>query len=398
MFFGQSCYYEDEYLGNNIDLYLQFELSFPPPNFPITFPKFLSFLRYTNAYVEIMRENNQKVYCSFQDAPEHRFPGHPESPKRMQALGGWMEKPPYPEIQWLDFSAAEEADITLVHRKGLLAFLNEQSKQGSHEFESSPSYVTEQSYRAALGAVGATLAVSRRILAEGTGRGFAIVRPPGHHAEPDASMGFCLLNNIAIAASDAIASGLCKVAIIDLDAHHGNGTVAAFWDTPEVGYFSTHEGNAYPGTGQIESAAHARGRIINVPLPAFAGNEAYKKIFDQVLKPWLAGFQPEMMFVSAGFDAHFSDPLTTLTLDTTAYYQLARTLVDLADEYCQARVIFVLEGGYDPLALHDNIQACLAALSGHEDYDDNYGKGPNVRPEVGALIEKITDLHHLKEK
>jgi len=356
------------------------------------------FLRYTDFCVKFMSENKHNLYCTYQKAPGHYFPGHPESPKRIQSLSEWLEKPPYPEIQWLEYDAAEEGEITLVHTRDMLNFLKEESQKGSHEFEPSPSYVTEESYQAALGAVGATLAVSRKILAEGTGRGYAIVRPPGHHAEPDASMGFCLLNNIAIAAADAVASGLGKAVIIDFDAHHGNGTQAAFRETPQVGYFSTHESGIYPGTGQKLAASVAPGRIINVPLPSFSGNAAFTKIFNQVLEPWFEKFQPEMVFVSAGYDAHFSDPLTTLTLDTRGYYQLTRTLVRLAEEYCQGRIMFVLEGGYDPLALKDNIQACLAGLSGHGDYADHYGSGPGVKPPVDSLIDQIIQIHHLQEK
>ncbi len=283
----------------------------------------------------------------------------------------------------------------LVHDQALLAFLRAECQKGAHEFEPSPSYVTGDSYQAALGAVGATLAVSRKILAEGTGHGFAIVRPPGHHAERDASMGFCLLNNIAVAAADAIASGLERVAIVDIDAHHGNGTQAIFWDTPEVGYLSTHERDMFPGSGRINSAAHARGRILNIPLPSFAGNQAFFRVFDQVVLPWLEAFQPEMIFVSAGFDAHFSDPLTTLTLNTQGYYQLTRKLVSSAKALCDGRLMFVLEGGYDPLALADNVQACLAALAGHEDFPDHYGEAPGVCPEVDQLLDQLTQIHHL---
>ncbi len=345
-----------------------------------------------------MSDKKHKVYCTFHDAPQHRFRGHPESPTRFRSLGGWLKHPPYPEIDWMDFKPAEEGEVALVHGKALLDFLKEESQQGSHEFEPAPSYVTETSYEDALGAVGACLTVSRKILSEGTGRGYAIVRPPGHHAEPSTSMGFCLLNNVAIAAADAVASGLSKVAIVDIDAHHGNGTQAAFWETTEVGYLSTHEGGAYPGTGQVRSAPHARGRIINVPLPSFAGTGAFKKVFDKVVIPWISNFQPEMVLVSAGYDAHFSDPLTTLTLNTRGYYQITRTLVSLAEEICNGRIMFVLEGGYDPRALKDSIQACLAALIGHQDFDDYYGKGPEIGRDIDSLIQEIQSIHHLQEK
>lgn len=352
-------------------------------------------LRYTHHCVLIMNEKKAKVYCTYQAAPEHRFPGHPEAPQRIQSLEKWVQNPPYPEMVWLDFLPAAESDLMLVHHEELLAFLREACQKGAHEFEPSPSYVTESSFKAALGAVGATLSVSRKILSEGRGAGFAIVRPPGHHAEPDRAMGFCLLNNIAVAAADAVASGLGKVAIVDFDAHHGNGTEAIFWETSDVGYLSTHETDMFPGSGRWDSAPHARGRILNLPLPSFAGNQAFFAVFDQVVLPWLEAFQPEMIFVSAGFDAHFSDPLTTLTLDTQGYYQLACKLVSSANQLCDGRLMFVLEGGYDPLALGDNLQACLAAMAGAQEFPDHYGASPGSRGAAERLIDQVLTTHHL---
>jgi len=342
-----------------------------------------------------MSEKKTKVYCTFQVAPEHDYKSHPESPKRLLSMRGWLQDPPFPEIQCLDFSPASEADLLLIHHKELIEDLKFECRQGAHEFEPAPTYVTGDSYRAALGAVGATVSLSRRIIEDGRGFGFAIVRPPGHHAEPGQAMGFCLLNNVAIAAADAVASGVGKAAIIDFDAHHGNGIQTAFLQTPQIGYFSTHEKNSYPGTGSLQSASKARGRIINVPLPAFSGNNAFYRIFDEVLEPWIRRFEPEMLFVSAGYDGHFSDPLTTLTLDTKGYFQITQHLVDLAETYCNGRMIFVLEGGYDLVALKDNIQASLAALTGSTQYKDHYGQSPNVSPDIDALVEDLKKIHQL---
>ncbi|MFN2305107.1 MAG: histone deacetylase [Anaerolineales bacterium] len=345
-----------------------------------------------------MNDNNRKVYCTFQDASAHRYPGHPESPQRFHNMWAWLEKPPYSDMTWLNFHPAEESDVTLIHRKELLTFLQRQCQLGAHQFEPSPSYVTQDSYQAALAAVGATLAVSQKIISNESGHGFAIVRPPGHHAEPMESMGFCLLNNVAIAAADAIARGLHKVAIVDFDAHHGNGTQAAFIDTPEVGYLSTHEQNMYPGTGRLESPQHAEGRIINIPLPAFSGNRTFQVLLEHVVTHWLRDFRADMLFVSAGYDAHFSDPLTTLTLDTQGFFQLSKSLVSLADHFCHGRVMFVLEGGYDPLALRDNVQASLAALCYEDQYPDHYGKAPGYEPDISRLINQLIGRHHLQEK
>jgi acetoin utilization deacetylase AcuC-like enzyme len=352
-------------------------------------------LGYTISCVKIMSEKKPKVYCTFQDAPEHFYKGHPESPKRLLPLRGWLQEPPYPEIQFLDYSPASEADLLLIHHKELLEEIKFECRKGAHEIEPAPTYVTAESYQAAMAAVGATLHLSRKIIGDGRGFGFAIVRPPGHHAEPGQALGFCLLNNVAIAAADAVASGIGKAAIIDFDAHHGNGIQAAFLQTPQIGYFSTQERDGYPGTGRLGSATQARERIINIPLPAFSGNNAFFRIFDEILEPWIARFEPEVLFVSAGYDGHFSDPLTTLTLDTKGYYQITQHLVDLAETYCEGRMIFVLEGGYDLVALKDNIQASLAALTGNEHFEDHYGKAPNVSPGIDTLIEDIKKIHQL---
>lgn len=354
-------------------------------------------MRYTHICMKTINHQKIPVYCTFQDAPTHHYRGHPEAPSRLQPLASWLENDLYPEVQFLDYRPAAEGEVMLVHDPALLALLREESAKGAHEFEPSPSYVTENSYVMALGAVGATLAVSRKILAEGTGRGFAIVRPPGHHAGPNQAMGFCLLNNLAVAAADAVASGLRRVAILDVDAHHGNGTQTIFWNTSEVAFLSIHEQNIFPGSGEVNDAPHALGRIINVPLPSFSGDTIYFDVFERVVKPWLFAFKPEMLFVSVGFDTHFSDPLTTLSLDAEGIFQLSQKVLDWADVLCEGRVMFALEGGYDPTALNDNIQACLAAMSGREVTTDHYGTAPELRTSTQALIDDLVRRHHLEE-
>ncbi len=348
-----------------------------------------------------MKEINKSkhdVFCTYVKSPEHAMPGHPESPDRICGLEAWLETPPYPEIVWLDAAPAADEAILRVHQPVLLADLREESRQGPHEFEPSPSYITPESLQAAYHAAGGTLAVSRKILEKGRGRGFAIVRPPGHHAEADLSMGFCLLNNIAIAAADALARGLRRVAIFDFDAHHGNGTAEIFWDAPDAAYFSIHESQIYPGSGGLLDAPHARGRILNAPLPHLAGGEAINQVVRAVAEPWLRHFQPEMLFVSAGYDAHFSDPLTSLRMDTRGFYTLSRQLVDLAEAYCQGRILFALEGGYDPVAVKEGIQASLAALSDHETYPDYSDRMSEEPISVEPLIQTLLREHALSVK
>ncbi len=352
-------------------------------------------LRYTWLWLKRMVNTKNKVYCTYYKAPLHRFAGHPEGPERIHRIQDWLTQPPYPEITWLDFKPVSEKDVALVHPQKHLAFLREECQIGAHQFEPAPSYVTASSYHDALTAVGATLTISRQIIAEGVGRGFAIVRPPGHHAKSTESMGFCLLNNLAVAVADAVASGLSRVAILDFDAHHGNGTEAIFWNAPSVGFLSIHEENMYPGSGQVTSAYHARGRIINIPVPSFSGDKTFKLLTEQVVTPWLEKMKPDMLFVSAGYDGHFSDPLTTLTLDTQGYFLLVRDLVQLADAFCKGRILFVLEGGYDPIAMQDNLQASLAALCDRTDFEDHYGKGPADQRDIQSLITNLRQIHQL---
>ncbi len=257
--------------------------------------------------------------------------------------------------------------------------------------DQAPTYVTSESWRAALDAAGGALAVSRGVLQGMARRGFALVRPPGHHATRDTAMGFCLLNNLAIAAADALDGGWPqgprKLAIVDFDAHHGNGTQAIFGERPQVGFFSFHQEGIYPGSGSLDEAPHARGRLLNLPLPAHTGDHGLQEISAQVIGPWLRHFRPDMLFVSAGFDGHRSDPLTGLGFSTAGFFHLARSLADLADELCSGRIVCILEGGYDPRALAENVAAVLGALAGQPEApgpEDLYPE-PDIRPRLARL-------------
>lgn len=205
------------------------------------------------------------------------------------------------------------------------------------------------------------------LLASSTGqRGIALTRPPGHHAVPDASMGFCLLNNIALAAAAARASGMSRVAIVDWDVHHGNGTQDAFYEDPNVLFVSLHQYPFYPGTGaarEIGSGAGA-GYTANVALPAECGPETYGAAFRDVVLPLLRSYAPELILVSAGFDAHQRDPLASMNVDNQTYGALASSLIDLADELGHGRIGFILEGGYDLYALSDSVREVAQAAYG----------------------------------
>ncbi|MFO3797798.1 MAG: histone deacetylase, partial [Anaerolineales bacterium] len=293
------------------------------------------------------------------DSPNHLYPGHPEHPSRLERLQPFMAKL---GAKRLEVQPATSKEVLRVHRPALLAELESACQSGPQLIDYAPTYVTRSSLEDALKAAGGTLTCLRAILEGKARNGFAIVRPPGHHAEAERAMGFCLLNNVAIAAREALEQGIERVLIVDIDAHHGNGTQAAFWDEARVAYFSTHQWGIYPGTGWIEDAPHARRRIVNTPLAARSGDKAYLRAFSEILEPLVATFRPQLILVSVGFDAHWRDPLTELGLTIQGYYQLSQRLVELADRWCTGRILFVLEGGYDAQNVADGSLAVFAAL------------------------------------
>ena len=205
-------------------------------------------------------------------------------------------------------------------------------------------------------------------------------------------MGFCLFNNVAIAARDLLERGAQRVLVVDYDAHHGNGTQAAFWNDARLGYLSTHQWGIYPGTGSMNDAPHAKGRIVNVPLPAFAGDTCFAQISEQVIQPLVESFRPQMILVSAGFDSHWDDPLTTLGLSSAGFYAISKRLVDLAGEICGGKIVFVLEGGYRPRNVANGGAAVFAALTG-ESFADPGDKSPRGEPNIEKMIESIRNWH-----
>jgi acetoin utilization deacetylase AcuC-like enzyme len=207
-------------------------------------------------------------------------------------------------------------------------------------------------------------------------------------------MGFCIFNNVAIAARSALANGMERVAIIDYDAHHGNGTQAAFLNEERVAFVSAHQWGIYPGTGWIEDAPQAKKRIVNVPLPAYAGDKVYQQVAEKIFVPFIASFKPQMIFVSVGFDAHWSDPLTRLGLSTAGYLMLAKKVMGLAEEYCDGRIIFVLEGGYDPTNVANGAEAVFVAATGKgASAAAMRDPNPNQEPDCESRIAEIRQWH-----
>lgn len=322
-------------------------------------------------------------------SPQHEYEDHPECPGRLTELEARL---PDLKIERLEAGPATRDEIARVHTPRMIEAVVTACAQGGGIIDYAPTFVTPTSFDDALLASGGTLACSRYVIRGQADNAFALVRPPGHHAEPDRAMGFCLFNNIAIAAYDALEHGMERVLVVDYDAHHGNGTQAAFWNDERLGYISTHQWGIYPGTGRMDDAPHARGRIVNVPLPAFAGNTCFELITEKIIAPTVESFRPQMILVSAGFDSHWDDPITALGLSSVGFYSISKKLVDLAGEHCNGKIVFVLEGGYSPRNVANGAAAVFAALTG-EAFADPGDPSPHGEPDIERMIESIRAWH-----
>jgi acetoin utilization deacetylase AcuC-like enzyme len=324
---------------------------------------------------------------------------HVESATRLVALehalrgGGWWRPeavltPSPVSLEWLH----------KVHEPEYVASVERLCADGGG-FLDLDTVVSPDSYAAALLAAGAGLLAVDLLLAAEPRSSFALVRPPGHHAERAKAMGFCLFNNVAVAARYALERHDCqRLLIVDFDVHHGNGTQHTFYADGRVLYFSTHESPLYPGTGHLHETGTGAGlgSTINVPLPAGTGDSGFLRAFREVLLPAARRFAPRLVLVSAGYDGHWRDPLAAMSLTIAGYGELVRMLRDLAEELCGGRLALLLEGGYDLAALAQGVVGSLNALAGRA-VEDRLGPAPGLaqEPDVTNIISTARRLHAL---
>jgi len=327
----------------------------------------------------------------------HREPGHPERPERIESiLTGLQESGIWDQAYRVSPYKLELNFLGKIHSPDYLSLLERTCKRGGHL--DNDTYVTPASWNLALNAAGGAAALIHSVWVGENKTGLALTRPPGHHAMRGQGMGFCLLNNIAVAAEYLIkVDGARRLAIVDLDLHHGNGTQDIFWERSDVLFISTHQRPLYPGTGSLEERGRGEGLgfTANFPLPPGSGDRAFHTLLDQAVLPLLQRFNPEMLLISYGFDTHWNDPLGHLLLSADGYAGLVASLRQFAQDSCGGKIAAVLEGGYDLSAAAACTTAIVNALLGSEWTDP---LGPSPYPEtdrwraVLAEAQQIWDL------
>jgi acetoin utilization deacetylase AcuC-like enzyme len=293
--------------------------------------------------------------------------GHPESPARLQRVLTMLRDQPVAGAEMARPRPATDAEVARVHGSDLVARLA--ATAGRHVILDADTRVSPRSYDAALLAAGAAVTATEAVLEGRARNAFALVRPPGHHAEPDEMMGFCLLNNAAIAAEAARATGVERVLVLDWDVHHGNGTQAVFWKRSDVMYQSVHQFPFYPGTGAPVEVGEGPGAgfTVNCGLPGGRTDADFGAVFHDLFLPLATAFRPGLVIVSAGFDPHEDDPLGGMLCTERGFAAMCSLVKQLAEETAGGRLVLVLEGGYSLAGLPRSVHACLEVLTGAAD-------------------------------
>jgi acetoin utilization deacetylase AcuC-like enzyme len=302
------------------------------------------------------------------------------------------------QVTRIDVREAAHAELSLAHRADYVDAVREAARAGGGWVDPD-TLITPRSYDVAARVVGGTLSALDAVLRGDVASSYCLVRPPGHHATPSRAMGFCLFNHVAVAAAWAIEQrGMQRVAIIDIDVHHGNGTQDAFWSDGRVLYASTHEYPFYPGTGAADEIGEGTGRgtTVNIPMPHGSGDAEHLRAFDDVIAPAVRRFRPELLLVSSGFDAHYADEIAMQQMSVDGYGALASRIIALADELCGGRVLFAQEGGYHPIALPWCVRRTIELLRGDDPTPDPLGPIDHGTPAgFDAMLAEVKKVHAL---
>ena len=308
---------------------------------------------------------------------QHDQPGHPENAKRLESIISELkEKELLKKVKLIESRLAEINEIAICHTKEYFEYVKEFCENGGGYLDPD-TYSNKHSYSAAATAVGSSIDLTKVVINGELKNGFALIRPPGHHALANRSMGFCLFGNVAIAAKVALTQpGIRRVAIVDFDVHHGNGTQALVGDDPNILFISTHQYPFYPGTGSIREIGlgEAEGTIVNIPFQAGVGDDGFRIAYEKIVIPSLERFKPDLILVSAGYDAHWNDPLANLNLSLTGFNWISRELIKAAEKICSGKIVFFLEGGYNLEVLSNGVANTIRGLLEDPSFEDPFGE------------------------
>ncbi|KAG9457195.1 hypothetical protein H6P81_001703 [Aristolochia fimbriata] len=371
------------------------------------------------SYISTIQPSDARILYYAAPAMGHNKEAHPECNRRVPAIIDALEKSELTskfrgsevtELQ--NIRSATVDDIASVHSRAYITGLEKAMSKASDDGiifidGSGPTYATATTFQESLLAAGAGISLVDSVVITSRIRedppvGFALVRPPGHHAVPQGPMGFCVFGNIAVAARHAqLVHGLERVLIIDFDVHHGNGTNDVFYDDPDVFFISTHQSGSYPGTGKMQEigSGEGEGTTLNLPLPGGSGDGTMRTVFEEVIVPAAQRFKPDIILVSAGYDAHVLDPLASLQFTTGTYYMLASNIKQLAKQLCGGRVVFFLEGGYNLQSLSNSVADSFRAFLGEQSlapkFDDPAILYEEPSKKVLEAIQKVKHIHCL---